>query len=316
MEIKISTEELRKRPLMVGTPMYGGQCSSPYHISSIDLTNKFIQLGIPLKHCVIENESLITRARNNIMHMFMHQTDFNRLLFIDADIKFSPDDVLSLLAFSDQYPVICGSYPKKAINWPIIERAVRAGVPTHELKNFIDNPVLNFVPSESGVRKMDLSAPVEVLDTGTGFMMIRKDVPEIMAQHYPELKYTPDYALHNPGFDDSRDKGVFAFFDTRIFTDETSIAKKQAGVKRYLSEDYSFCQLWRAIGGKIFVCPWINLVHHGTYQFQGNIQPVMALQSKEFQELQEKNDPKSGEKKSDPEPEEKLEPMKSDLVTE
>ena len=284
MEIKIDANELRKRPVMIGTPAYGGMCGTPYLISLVDLVSRFTQMQIPLKTCVISNESLITRARNNIVSMFVNQTEFNRLLFIDADIKFSINDVLSLLALSDEYPVLCGSYPKKAINWDIIVKAVKAGVKAVDLPKYIDNPVLNFVPTESGIRKMDLSKPIEVLDTGTGFMMIRKDVFDLMDDAYPELKYTPDYALNNPGFDANKDKGVSAFFDTRIHIDETSKVKQAQGVKRYLSEDYSFCELYRRIGGKIFVCPWINLSHFGSMEFHGDVQRTMSLQSQEMQE--------------------------------
>ena len=131
---------------------------------------------------------------------------------------------------------------------------------------------------------MDLSKPIEVLDTGTGFMMIRQDVFDLMEKAYPELKYTPDYALSNAGFDDHKDKGIFAFFDTRIHADETSLDKQQQGIKRYLSEDYSFCELYRRIGGKIFVCPWIKLTHYGSMEFKGDVQRTMSLQSKEMQE--------------------------------
>lgn len=282
MEIKIEINKLRQRGLMIGTPTYGGMCGSPYFISMIDLTNKMLQMSLPMKTCIIENESLITRARNNIAHMFMNQTEFNRLLFIDADIKFTIDDVLSLLALSDQYPILCGSYPKKAINWDMVEKAVKMGVPAGELSKFCDNAVLNFVPTESGERVLDLTKPIEVLEAGTGFMMIRRDVFGLMEEAYPDLKYTPDYKLQNPGFDKTSDLGVYAFFDTRIHTDETSLEKKKNGVRRYLSEDYSFCELWRRIGGKIYVCPWINLIHHGTFQFRGNIQACMALRSKEM----------------------------------
>jgi len=284
MDIKIDVNELRKRPLMIGTPAYGGMCGTPYLISMIDLISRFTQMQILTKTCIISNESLITRARNNIVSMFRNENEFNRLLFIDADIKFSINDVLSLLALSDEYPVLCGSYPKKAINWQIIEKAVKAGVPSGDLHKYIDNPVLNFVPTDSGVRKMDLSRPIEVLDTGTGFMMIRKDVFDMMEDAYPDLKYTPDYALNNAKFDEHKEKGVFAFFDTRIHLDETSTDKKQRGVKRYLSEDYSFCELYRRIGGKIFVCPWITLSHFGSMEFHGDVQRTMSLQSLEMQE--------------------------------
>jgi hypothetical protein len=43
---------------------------------------------------------------------------------------------------------------------------------------------------------------------------------------------------------------------------------------RYLSEDYMFCQYWRKIGGKIWLCPWMKTQHVGTYAFTGNMQSI------------------------------------------
>ncbi|NMC87794.1 MAG: hypothetical protein GYA69_05120 [Candidatus Moranbacteria bacterium] len=219
----------------------------------------------------------------------MNNPDFTHLMFIDADIKYKTDDILALLALSDpnteDYEVICGSYPKKSINWKLVERAVKAGIPADKLEEYADNPVMNLAPSETGKQTLDLSRPIEVLDTGTGFMLIRRSVFEKMAKAYPELLYTPDYDLKNENFDKNRDDGVYAFFDTRIEKDETSIKKREKGIQRYLSEDYSFCHLWRKIGGKVWVAPWIRLQHSGTYHFKGNIAAYMTIKSLDYHDL-------------------------------
>ena len=60
------------------------------------------------------NESLITRARNLLTHNFLN-SQASHLFFIDSDIKFSANDVLSMI--SADKDVICGVYPKKEINW-------------------------------------------------------------------------------------------------------------------------------------------------------------------------------------------------------
>jgi hypothetical protein len=35
-----------------------------------------------------------------------------------------------------------------------------------------------------------------------------------------------------------------------------------------MSEDYYFCDLWRRNGGQVFVAPWVQLGHMGSYTFE------------------------------------------------
>ena len=41
--------------------------------------------------------------------------------------------------------------------------------------------------------------------------------------------------------------------------------------RRYLSEDYMFCQWSRNAGIKVWMCPWMRLNHTGSYQFGGSL---------------------------------------------
>ena len=118
MEIKIEIEELRKRSLFVATPMYGGQCHGNYTRSMCDLTALCVKYGINMKVYYLFNESLITRARNYCADEFM-RSDFTHMMFIDSDIGFDPNDVITLLALqSDEspYDIIGGPYPKKIVS--------------------------------------------------------------------------------------------------------------------------------------------------------------------------------------------------------
>jgi hypothetical protein len=78
---------------------------------------------------------------------------------------------------------------------------------------------------------------------GTGFLMISRKAIEKMIESYPETK-------HEESIGD-----CWALFDTEI----------KHGV--YLSEDYSFCDKWREIGGEILLDPSIKLKHYGMYGY-------------------------------------------------
>jgi len=268
MELQIKVEELRKNKLFVATPMYGGQCNGLYMKACLDLQGICQQYGIEIRFSFLFNESLITRARNYLVDEFL-RSGYTHLLFIDSDILFNPQDVLALLALDKD--VIGGPYPKKSINW----RNVFAGA-----KRVLENPsidktqwnpgelealtgdyVFNPVPGTTSFR---VTEPLEVMEIGTGFMMVKRAVFDKFKEEYPHLNYKPDH-VGQTNFDGSR--YIHAYFDTVIDPDS----------HRYLSEDYMFCQYWRAIGGAIWLCPWMPTTHVGTYGFQGNMNKIAEL---------------------------------------
>ena len=94
MEINIPIEELQKRSIMVATPMYGGQCAGMFTKSCNDLSALAMHYKIPLKFYYLFNESLITRARNYCCDEFL-RSDCTHLMFIDSDISFNPNDIIT-----------------------------------------------------------------------------------------------------------------------------------------------------------------------------------------------------------------------------
>lgn len=266
MEIKISIEELRQRKLFLATPMYGGQCAGLYTRSIADLTAMCVKYGIELRHYFLFNESLITRARNYCCDEFL-RSDCTHMMFIDSDIGFDANDVITLLALQSddsEFDVLAGPYPKKCISWEKIKLAVDKGIADEDpnvLEKYVGDYVFN-PTSNSG--SIPLSEPVEVLESGTGFMMIRRKAFELYDSAYPEQKYRPDH-VRTANFDGSRE--IMAYFDCII--DPVS--------KRYLSEDYMFCQHLRNAGGKIWFCPWMQTQHVGSYIFGGSLADLATI---------------------------------------
>lgn len=261
MKLEVSIEELQKNKIMIATPMYGGQCFGVYAKSCIDLANKCSNYKIPIKFHYLFNESLITRARNYLVDEFL-RSDFTHLVFIDSDINFNPNDVLALVALDKD--IVAGPYPKKTIAWEKVAEAVRSGVVDDDimsLSKYSGDFVFNPVP---GTKSFSIGEPVEVLEAGTGFMAIKRETLEKFQEAYPDLKYKPDHA-RTTNFDGSRD--IHAFFDTVIDPES----------KRYLSEDYMFCQYARHIGLEVWMCPWMELSHIGTHIFDSNVKSLAKL---------------------------------------
>ena len=122
---KISAEALKDKKIFVATPMYGGQCTGMYTTNCIQLNSICIKNDISNKFYFVFNESLISKARNYCVDAFL-ESDFTHLMFIDADIQYSPYDVLALACIEKD--IICGPCPKKTINWNNIYRAVKEDI--------------------------------------------------------------------------------------------------------------------------------------------------------------------------------------------
>lgn len=241
--------------VFIATPMYGGQCFGFYAQSLLQLNNMMRDKDMTTMMSFMFNESLITRARNALTHQFL-KTDCTHLFFIDADIRFNPADVFPMLEADKD--IICGIYPKKEINWQNVNRAMEAGVPVDQLKWYTGSFVVNLV-GYSGEVTVPVGEPVEIWNGGTGFMIIKREVFEKLADLVPS--YTNDVTdlAGNIKADEIKE-----FFATSI----------EPGTNRLLSEDYHFCRIWREAGGKVHAAPWAHLAHVGTYVFEGALTPA------------------------------------------
>jgi hypothetical protein len=266
MEVKVDINELRKRKLFVACPMYGGQCAGMFCRSTNDLSAAAVHYGIELRYYYLFNESLITRARNYCVDEFM-RSDCSHMLFIDSDIGFNAQDVITMLALmsdESEYDVLCGPYPKKCISWEKVKAAVNLGVADEDanvLEKYVGDYVFN---PANGRTEIPLGEPVEVLESGTGFMMIKRSAFEKFSEVYSDRTYKPDH-VRTAAFDGSRE--IMMYFQAEIDPE----------TKRYLSEDYLFCQMSRKAGLKVWLCPWIQLQHVGSYIFGGSLADLASI---------------------------------------
>jgi len=301
-KLQVSIDELQKRKLFLAVPMYGGQCAGMFTRSVADLSAICTKHGIPLQLFFLFNESLVTRARNYCVDEFM-RSGATHLMFIDSDIGFNPQDVIALLAMQNdesEYDVIGGPYPKKCISWEKIKQAVDKGMADEDpnkLEKFVGDYVFN---PKTTQREIPLNQPVEVLEIGTGFMMIRRKTFEDYQKSFPHLWYKPDH-VRTEHFDGTRE--IMAYFDCVIdrgyghedmfkLLDDVAAggdsvelqerAKNMREVekvasKRYLSEDYMFCYNVQKMGAKVFLCPWMQLQHVGSYIFGGSLADLASI---------------------------------------
>src|SRR5208337_3754845 len=248
-------------------------CSGMFAKSCADLAALCAQYQIPMQFYFLFNESLIPRARNYCFDEFM-RAQAQHMMFIDADIGFSPQDIIALMALqvqNEQYDIIGAPYPKKCISWEKIKLAVDKGM-ANEDPNVLDKFVGDYVFNPKyGQQAIPIGEPVEVLEIGTGMMMIRKESAQKYIDHFPQYMYKPDHA-RTEHFDGSReimqafqseidglDFGAFYKKEMKRISDmklnDSNLVEQEVNKvfemaneihnkksKRYLSEDYWFCQ--------------------------------------------------------------------------
>lgn len=264
-EVKFTDEELeylRSIRIYIATPAYGEQVSVYYARSLARVFAIASAQQIPVTYSAIGNESLVTRARNEMVGSFM-ESDSTHLMFIDADISFDPMDVFTLALHKRD--LVAAAYPTKGLAF---ERGLNISDEA-ELRKAVINYVINFNPEQTKKAKksngmLDVKlydGLLEVYDAGTGFMMISRGVFERMIEAYGEdISYLADSTtIDNDGRLIRSQCTRHAFFDTSI----------DVNTNRYLSEDYTFCRRWQNINGTVWIDPQIILNHHGTFTYRG-----------------------------------------------
>src|SRR6266852_726498 len=102
--------------LVVATPCVGGQVSSIYAGSIFQLQRAVrSRSNIDLTVLMRDGDALITRARANLVTLFLDNPTATHLLFVDADIGFEPDQAFRLIESGAD--VVAGVYPIKRVNW-------------------------------------------------------------------------------------------------------------------------------------------------------------------------------------------------------
>ena len=269
-----------KIDLAIMTPTYGFTCNIDYVICLMN-TVHILQTtyGIATSVLFCKNDSLVSRARNNLVAKAMARRDpadsgsaaaaandkkCTHLLFIDSDIVWNPIDILKLLIADKD--LIGGVYPKKKYNFdkllrnPSVIPDMLAAKQSGILKDMDDLEYLQCKLVDCNANFVSESLEIEnniceLRHIATGFMLIKRSVIEAMALHFPETKYSDDCGFLTP--DEQHD--AYALFDCAV----------EDG--HYLSEDWLFCNRWREMGGKVYADVSIHLCHVGYEYYKGNM---------------------------------------------
>jgi hypothetical protein len=236
--------------ILIATPCYGKVLGEGYAHSLLATMDLLRSKGHQAQLYTLGNESLITRARNNITAHFL-STKADHLMFIDADITWPAQALLDLVESDFD---LCGiPYPTKMRDWSkalqFVTKKTQASEPIN-VKELM-NSTLRFTINHSKNLNNKKEGWREVTAIGTGFMLIKRHVIEKMRDHFYEaLHYKNDIK----GYSSLEDQNCVGLFETLI----------DPITRRYLSEDYAFCRRWIDLGrrgaqrvSKVIVRRWV-----------------------------------------------------------
>lgn len=213
--------------LALATPCYGGQVHLIYTQSLLALQPACHARGVTLRLDLGGGEALIGRGRAGMLERFLRSGE-DRLLFADADVGFTPDDVFRLM--DSGYDFVGGLYPRKFAD----PEAFQSGA-----------PVADQIRLEATPDRLPSGPPQKVEALGTGFLMISRRAAQRMSDGYARLR---------AGMRDLAGAGIA---DAVMVFD--SFPDPETG--RYLNDYEAFCRRWRDLGGDVWACPDVRVSH-------------------------------------------------------
>ena len=226
-----------KPKIYVATPCYD-MMRIETCVSLIDMFSTLGRSGIECKFKSVKT-SLVTHGRNLLTCGFL-DSNFDYMLFVDADVEFQPEAVARMLV--PKKDIICTPYRVKEEN---IKYAVK----------FKDPDFIKIEP-------FDL---VEIEEGPAGLMLIKRVVFERLMDKRSDLKINFDEPTRKKmneeigAVEDAIDRYMYNFWDTTFRLD----------TGEWKGEDLSFCALATDAGFKIHANLDSGTTHHGSWGFQG-----------------------------------------------
>jgi hypothetical protein len=236
--------------LFVATPVHS-ECSIHYTQALLELQQLCITKRIKITFQLIKS-SLVTQGRNMCVSGFL-ESGFTHMLFVDSDIYFNAKSIIKMI--EKDKDIISIPYPLKTIMWDkAMDKIKKGNIKTvDDLKSsFNAYPMkvkdIKDITMDNGV--------IEVTHSPTGCMLIKRKVFDKLIEHYPEKSIVQKTVINGQYLDKPY---MWNFFDC-IHDPKT---------KTYLGEDFSFCKLWKDVGGICHAFVDDKIIHVGEHQYEG-----------------------------------------------
>ena len=201
ISIPLDPSYLRTLRLWICTPAFGGLTYVAHQAPLLELSHLLKAHGVSHSVRYLPNDSLITRARNNLTDQFLHWGDRptnperDLTLWLDADVIFSPMDILDMLQLTFAHDMLAAPYSRKGLHWDRIAAASRLGWPSSRLPSVAGDPNVNYL-----IQPISLTEPFPLQEAGTGFLLVKRKVYDLYSVEAGKGVARLPNLLHGPRF--------------------------------------------------------------------------------------------------------------------
>ena len=239
----------------------GGQIDTPCVHALLGLTQALNKRGIAFALRTYELSDLVV-SRNYLMSVFLAKTQFSHALLLDSDMSFQPDLFFKLLDFDAEFTV--APYPQRRMPWAAFRAAIEREAEKPKDQRASTGVLLAQTLRYNIPQVFDAGEPwpLEIRDgfrkvpgAGTGFMLLKRSVPEKMVAS-GVAKPIPGF--NGPGYPDADNHDFFSHLRGR-------------GGDVMHGEDTSFCRRWiSGCEGEIWCYENARITHHGNLDYPGD----------------------------------------------
>jgi len=254
--------------ILIATPAYGDKVHIGYHESVAGFVAAFARAApdIVFEQKVID-VPVLAMARNILASLVIDDPSYTHLLFVDADMAFSPSLIAKMI--QSRRPFVASVYPEKLTHWKELgEELAKDRMPTMQARlttsTYVCGPEL-WEEDRGGprrvIRMVDGFARMGLV--GTGVMLVAREALLAIRDAFPHLWVEePAEEVRERGLEVG---GLLRCFDT--FVNEEGYL---------VGEDIAFCHRWRQTGGEIWVAMDEAIVHQGIARFMGHALIALA----------------------------------------
>lgn len=244
--------------ILIAIPSYDRKLQIETSVSLTATTVELLRMQAQTAFFTVSGCALITHVRNAIVTEFLSRPEKTHLLFIDADMEWSPQTIIRMIRANVPFAAV--AYPLKRYNpLPPKSDLTWEGMHTAAL-------TWNVEFHDSGVMTGETSLQVtpagfaKAVRVGSGLMLLRRDMLETMVSKYRHTQY--HWSQHG-----GERTSHFGLFD--LLRDEDD---------GFVGEDYSFCDRWvKGCGGEIWVDVEAPVAHHGHHRYCSSLKEGLAV---------------------------------------